>query len=132
MTMDCEEDAAGRAPASKPAFPDWDLVELGHWGLLEIFGHQRHYGFITEVERFGVKFARVAVPSPDAAQKDPASVHLCSGKSIFRVTQLTEAEVREQIRYAYQPPLRLREASEPDDVDPDHSEDEEDDDDAGL
>ena len=32
------------------------------WAQVEIFGHRRHYGRISEVERFGAKLLRVDVP----------------------------------------------------------------------
>lgn len=70
------------------------------WFILEMFGHIRHVGFVTEVEAFGSKLGRI-----DALQADGSSVTVhFSAASIFRLTPTTEESAREMVKpYEYKP-----------------------------
>lgn len=61
------------------------------WACVEIFGHRRHYGRISEAERFGAKMLRIDVPS---AEPEAFDTFLYGGGSIFSVTPCTEASAR--------------------------------------
>lgn len=66
------------------------------WALVEIFGHRRHYGRVTEVEKFGTKMLRVDVP----LEKDGAfATFLYGGGSVFGMTPMTEAAARKWAAY---------------------------------
>lgn len=69
----------------------------GEWVLLEIFGHRQHWGYLTEVERFGSKLARIDEfrPGEDA----PRTTHYYGGGSIFSITPVTEETARKRIAY---------------------------------
>ena len=73
----------------------------GDWVMLEIFGHRRHFGLLTEIERFGAKFARIDEYLPDEDQ--PFRTHVYSGGAIFSVTPVTENTARNQSGF-YAPP----------------------------
>lgn len=66
------------------------------WAIVELFGHIRHAGRITEVERFGVRFGRVDVPdtAPNAVLGALRATHEFAGAAVFRLTPCTEAAAR--------------------------------------
>ncbi len=66
------------------------------WALVEIFGHRRHYGRVTEVEKFGTKMLRVDVP----LEKDGEfATFFYGGASLFGMTPMTEAAARKWAAY---------------------------------
>lgn len=104
----CEEDRARRiakfaeSPAKDPGGPGREVAIITRpidelpteeWGLVEIFGHRRHYGRLVEIERFGAKLLRVDVPteSPHVFQQ-----HTYGGGAIFCITPMTEDAVRKR------------------------------------
>ena len=68
------------------------------WACVEIFGHRKHYGRISEVERFGTKMLRVDVPTAVAApllgETETFETFLYGGGSIFSLTPMTEEAAR--------------------------------------
>lgn len=64
----------------------------GEWVLLEVFGHRRHWGLLSEVERFGTKMARIDEYRPDDAA--PVSTLFYGGASIFSIRPEREAFAR--------------------------------------
>ncbi len=93
----------------------------GEWVMLEIFGHRRHWGLLTEIERFGTKLARIDEFVPDTA--DPVATHFYGGGSIFSVTPVTEETARKQV--AWQHPRPAVQSLPPQAFDPDFDEIEE-------
>ncbi len=77
---------------------EFDPEESEFWGLVEIFGHRKHYGRIKEVERFGTKMLRVDVPTATAApllgEGETFETFLYGGNSIFSLTPMTEEAAR--------------------------------------
>lgn len=71
------------------------------WAILELMGHVRLAGRISEETRFGVALGRIDIP-----KDDPAGVvfttQYFSGSSIYRLTPTTEAIAR-SIAKANQP-----------------------------
>ncbi len=78
-----------------------DATREGEWVLLEIFGHRRHFGLLTEIERFGSKLARMDEYRPGEDQ--PANTHYYGGAAIFSITPITEDSARRQTAY-FTPP----------------------------
>ena len=76
------------------------------WACVEIFGHRKHYGRVSEVERFGTKLLRVDVPvnagrlvgdRQIVAHAEAAEVfetHVYGGGAIFSLTPMTEESAR--------------------------------------
>lgn len=62
-----------------PAHPE------GDYAVVELFGHIRHVGRVTETQRFGESFCTVE-PIEDGEFKLPVTV---GGKSIFRITAVS-------------------------------------------
>lgn len=61
------------------------------WGLVEVMGHTRYAGKITEQSIGGQAFVRVDVP---AFEDRPAFTKLLGGGSIFAITPTTEQIAR--------------------------------------
>lgn len=61
------------------------------WALVELMGHQRIAGRVTEAEIGGCKFVRVDVPASEAAQ--PLTKFL-GPSSIYAITPMSEESAR--------------------------------------
>jgi hypothetical protein len=66
------------------------------WAKVEIFGHRRHFGRVSEVEQFGTKMLRVDVPIGDG---EKFATFTYGGASIFGLTPLTEEACRKWAAY---------------------------------
>lgn len=84
------------------------------WAIVEIFGHRRHAGLCSEIQRFGAAMLRIDV-FPGEAAEPIASVHY-GGASIFSYTPCAEAQARRIAQDALPLPTQLR--IEYDDGDP--------------
>ena len=62
---------------------------FGTWAIVELMGHVRIAGYLTEEERFGVKMGRLDIPAPggDVTQ-------YFGGSSVYRITPVTEEVAR--------------------------------------
>lgn len=60
-----------------------------HWGILELMGHVKVAGLITEEERFGSKVGRIDIP-----QGDVFVTQYFGGSSVYRLTPCTEEIAR--------------------------------------
>jgi hypothetical protein len=88
------------------------------WFILEMFGHIRHVGYVTEVEAFGAKLGRI-----DSLQRDGSIVTVHFGAaSVFRLTPTTEETAREMMKPVAYEPLTLKGRDEGDLLDPDFEE----------
>lgn len=61
------------------------------WAIVELFGHIRTAGRVSEVERFGVKLMRLDIPGDDG---DFVATQLIGGAALYRVTPTTEDTAR--------------------------------------
>lgn len=59
------------------------------WAIVEIMGHLRRAGRISEIERFGAKLLRVDVPAGDTFVSE-----FFSGSAIYRLRYATEDVAR--------------------------------------
>jgi hypothetical protein len=62
-----------------------DLQVLG-WCIIELLGHVKIGGFVTEEERFGTKLGRIDIYGPNGE----VVTQYFSGNSIYRVTPVSE------------------------------------------
>jgi hypothetical protein len=60
------------------------------WAILELMGHVRMAGRVTEEERFGAKMGRIDVPGAEGGY---TTVYF-GGGSVYRMTPTTEAIAR--------------------------------------
>lgn len=95
------------------------------WGIVEVFGHIRLAGRMTEVERWGTTMMQLDIPGDDA---DFRATQFLGGGSLFRVTPTDEATAR-RVALSLAPPVHRYElpaGPDPDTwVDPDSEYDEE-------
>lgn len=68
------------------------------WACVEIFGHRKHYGRITEVEKFGAKMLRVDTPvaasAPLLSEPEQFETFVYGGAAIFSISPMTEEAAR--------------------------------------
>jgi len=63
---------------------------FGMWGILELMGHVKMAGFITEEELFGGKIGRIDIPGEDGE----AITQYFGGHTIYRLTPISEDMAR--------------------------------------
>ena len=64
---------------------------FGHWAVLELLGHVKVAGYITEEEHFGSKLGRIDIPGQDGGI---ALTQFFGGQSVYRLTPVSEATAR--------------------------------------
>lgn len=60
------------------------------WAIVELMGHVRTAGRLTEEERFGSKLGRLDVPQADGT----FFTQFFGGQSVYRITHVSEAAAR--------------------------------------
>lgn len=63
--------------------------EPAQWAIVELMGHVKLAGRLTEVERFGCKLGRLDIPEGDGFV-----TRLFGGQSVYSITYVTEAVAR--------------------------------------
>jgi len=63
------------------------------WAIVELMGHRRLAGFVSEEEHFGTAMLRLDVHGLDDST-DPGVTQLYGGSSVYCVTPTTEAVAR--------------------------------------
>jgi hypothetical protein len=79
------------------------------WAVLELMGHVRMAGRVTEEERFGSKMGRIDVPGPD----DSFTTVYFGGASVYRMTPTTEEIARSVAGHNQPRPVSLYELPKP-------------------
>ena len=72
-------------------------TEFKEWAIVELMGHVRIAGLVTEVERFGSKLGRIDIPNGDGF-----TTQFFNGNSIYRLTPTTE-EIARHLAQSTQP-----------------------------
>lgn len=67
------------------------------WAIVELMGHVRMAGRVTEEERFGAKLGRIDIPKDDPAGVGFSTVYF-GGGSVYRLTPCTEEVARSVAR----------------------------------
>lgn len=66
---------------------------FGTWAVLELMGHRRLTGYVTEQQIGGVAFVRLDVPGP-TPDEPPSATQFYSASAIYCLTPTTEAIAR--------------------------------------
>lgn len=83
------------------------------WAIVEIFGHRRHVGIVSEAEQYGSKMLRIDVPTADGGAIEATFFY--GGTSIFGLTPITEERGRAELKSMRRPePARLGLYRDPD------------------
>ena len=70
-----------------------EATKFEEWAVLELFGHQRLAGMVTEVQLGGASFVRVDVPGE--TKKAPAKLtKMYNPSAIYSITPVTEETAR--------------------------------------
>lgn len=92
---------------------DTEQLKFDQWCLLEIMGHQRYAGRVTEQTIAGASFLRIDIPAVD---EFPAFTKLFSASSVYAITPIAEdlvrgmaAELRNAPVSVYDLPAEMRE-----------------------
>lgn len=80
------------------------------WAVLEVMGHRRLAGYVTEVTQFGARMIRIDVPAEDDGQ--PVT-QFYGGPSIFCVSPVSEESARAVARYCHPAPVHQYELVPP-------------------
>ena len=62
--------------------------QFAGWMILELMGHRKLAGFISEVQIAGAPFLRIDVPSPDPNEEGATQFY--SSQAIYAITPSTE------------------------------------------
>lgn len=91
-----------------------EQATFDEWAILELLGHVRTAGRITEVTLFGAAMGRIDIPTPDGGM----ITQFFGGGSVYRMTPTTE-EIARVVALSNQPApvyrFELREIAEPSD-----------------
>lgn len=70
-----------------------ESAKFEEWAVLELFGHQRLAGMVTEVQLGGDSFVRVDVPE-DGNKKGSKLTKMYNPSAIYSITPVTEETAR--------------------------------------
>lgn len=86
-----------------------ETLTFEQWAILELMGHVKLAGRVTEEEHFGAKLGRIDIPNADGG----FTTQYFSGGSIYRLTPTTE-EIARSVAQRNQPhPVQLWELPAP-------------------
>lgn len=71
-----------------------DQFKTGFWAILELMGHRRLGGKVTEEEHFGAKMCRIDIPQELVADDAPMVTQYYGGGAIYCMTPCSEAAAR--------------------------------------
>ena len=69
------------------------------WAIVELMGHVKMAGILTEEERFGAKMGRIDIPQPDGS----FVTQYFNGSSVYRITPCTEDLGRKVTPHEHKP-----------------------------
>lgn len=95
---------ADHIPAPSP-----ELLQFDQWCLLEIMGHQRYAGRVTEQTIGGTSFLRIHIP---ATPGKVAFTKFFSASSVYSITPITEDIARSIAEKLDQEPISLYDLTE--------------------
>lgn len=90
-TIDAEYEVKPEAPPETPEV----------WAVVEMFGHIKMAGRLTEEERFGGKAGRLDIPTESGAY----ATSYFTSSSLFRLTIVTEATARAVAKQSWPRPV---------------------------
>lgn len=82
----------GNTPEPKPGPADRQEPGLAEWVILELLGHRRLAGWLTEQQIAGASFLRLDIPGGPG---QPAATQLYSPGSVYAITPTTEEIARQ-------------------------------------
>lgn len=83
---------------------------FGIWAILELMGHVKVSGYVTEEELFGSKLGRIDVPADD--ERETVTQYF-GGQSVYRLTPVSEDVARAFARRSRPQPVQVYELALP-------------------
>lgn len=80
------------------------MEKFDSWAIVEVFGHQKFAGRVTEQAIGGASFVRVDVPEVDSS---PAFTKLFGASAIYSITPVTEDLARKAVRACHSEPISV-------------------------
>ena len=80
-----------------------EQTQFNMWALVELFGHQRIAGLVSEQVISGSGFVRVDVPAVNGI---PGYSKLYGPSAIYGITPLGEAEAKRAAEYLHERPIQ--------------------------
>ena len=80
-----------------------EQTQFNSWALVELFGHQRIAGLVSEQQIAGAGFVRVDVPAVNGI---PAYTKLYYPSAIYGITPCGEQEARRAAEYMHERPIQ--------------------------
>ncbi len=74
------------------------------WAIVEVFGHSKFAGHVTEQAIGGASFVRVDVP---AVNGSPAFTKLFGASAIYSITPVTEELARKAVKACHSEPISV-------------------------
>ena len=86
-----------------------DSSTLDTWAILELMGHRRMAGRVSEAQIGGASFIRIDIPETDS---QPAFTQFYSGQAVYCITPTTEEIARRIAANTFSRPVHAFELSE--------------------
>ena len=74
------------------------------WAIVDIFGHQKFAGRVTEQSIGGASFVRIDIPQ---VEDHPAYTKLFGAAAIYCITPTTEELARKAVDYCHSEPISI-------------------------
>lgn len=81
-----------------------DSTKFAHWCVLEIMGHQRFAGYLTEITIAGTPMLQLTVPE---YRDQPEFTRIFGGGSVYSISPCTEELARGMIPRLRQTPISI-------------------------
>lgn len=83
-----------------------DVERFGSWAIVELMGHRRLAGYLTEQQIAGAGFLRLDIPGIDGEQ---AATQYYAPSSVYAITPVTEEAARAVARRNHPEPIHYYE-----------------------
>ncbi|WP_207955809.1 hypothetical protein [Rubrobacter marinus] len=83
------------------------------WAILELFGHRRLGGYVSEQELAGTAFVRIDVPDAEGEADDRIATQLYNTSAVYALTPTTEEVARAVAAYNKPAPVQRWELPAP-------------------
>lgn len=94
-----------------------DAERFGTWAIVELMGHRRLAGYLTEQQIAGAGFLRLDIPESDATEEtrlaSQAATQFYAPSSVYAITPVTEEVARAVARRARPEPVHYYELQLP-------------------
>ena len=89
---------------------DTNAPEFSQWAIVDVMGHSRYVGFVSETVIAGNGFIQVNIP---AVRDKPAWTKIIGPKSIYEITPISEELAREMAAARNDQPIQAYELPQP-------------------